>query len=146
MIKVTSLLLASSVSASSNLRKLADDWLPSECAGWTCSKQDDGYWIEMNGEWEHKQYAREEMDGRNDAYRQQDKSGEWTEVLFEKRLGDGGYFINDMYGEWRFNPFEKEQDESGYGYWIENFEGEPTYVEYETERMEVDGQLGTNIL
>ena len=50
--------------------------------------------------------------------------------------------MGDAEGNWEFHPFHKTEDEGGRGYWMENFEGPASYVEYDTERT--DG--GMNIM
>ena len=50
-----------------------------------------------------------------------------------------------MEGQWKFRPFEKFHDaEGGFGYWIEGFSGELTFVEYEKEITE-EGYYLTHI-
>jgi len=40
--------------------------------------------------------------------------------------------MNDMEGQWNFRPYDKKHDENGgLGYWIENFNGDYTFIEYE---------------
>lgn len=39
-----------------------------------------------------------------------------------------------MEGQWKFVPYKKKHDEGGFGYWIEGFDGEFTFIEYERER------------
>jgi len=47
-----------------------------------------------------------------------------------------------MDGQWKFLAYDKKHDqEGGFGYWIENFEGDYTFIEYEKEKVN-DPELG----
>ena len=50
--------------------------------------------------------------------------------------------IRDRDYEWNFHPYDKTPTNDGLGYLLESFEGDPTYVPFDSDRVRRDGLMG----